>query len=141
MALVTLIGEKLAKEENEFIYLGPNNECRNCKLKTVCFNLKVGRKYKITNIRDKRHNCNVHVGVVAVVEVKELPIITSIDKNLSEGSKIKIDKKECNNIGCENYEICSTYLQKEKKYTIVKTYENLECPLGYELQKAELSDE
>ena len=141
MALVTLIGEKLAKQENIFTYIGPNNECRNCKLKTVCFNLKVGRKYQITNIRDKKHNCNVHDGVVVVVEVKEMPLITSIDKKHSEGKKVKIDKKECNNIGCDNYEICCINLQKEKEYTISKIYEDLECPLNYELKKAELSDE
>jgi len=141
MALVTLIGEKLAKVDNEFIYIGPNNECRNCKLKTVCFNLKVGRKYKITNVREKRHNCNVHEGTVAVVEVKELPITTSIDKNLSEGSTVSIEKKECDNIGCENYDLCKIKLQKDKKYKIIKTYEIIKCPLGYELKKAELSDE
>ena len=75
MPLVTLIGEKLAKKDEEFIYIGPNNECRNCKLKTVCFNLKPGRKYRITNIRDKRHNCNVHEGTAAVVEVQDIKLI------------------------------------------------------------------
>lgn len=71
MPLVTLIGEKLANEGEEFIYLGPNKECGNCKLKTVCFNLKPGRTYKITKIRDKRHSCNVHDENVIVVEVQE----------------------------------------------------------------------
>lgn len=141
MVLVTLIGEKLAKVDNIFTYIGPNNECRNCKLKTVCFNLKTGRKYKITSIREKRHNCNVHEGVVVVVEVTEMPIITSVDKKLSKGFKGKIEKKECNNIGCDHYEICSIELQKEKKYTITETFEIIECPIGYDLKKAELSDE
>ncbi len=140
MPLVTLIGEKLAKADNIFTYIGPINECKNCKLKTVCFNLKVGRKYKITNIRDKRHNCNVHEGTVIVVEVQEMPIITSIDKKLSKDSKTKIEKKECDNIGCDFYEICSLNIQKDKEYTIVKTFETIDCPLGYELQKAELSE-
>ena len=140
MPLVTLIGEKQANKEKEFCYLGPNNECRNCKLKTVCFNLKIGRKYKITNVRDKRHNCNVHEGTVVVVEVQEMPIITSIDKKLSKGSKIKIDKKECQNIGCKYYEICSINILKDKEYKITKTYESIECPIGYKLQKAELSE-
>ena len=94
MPLVTLIGEKLANNETEFFYLGPNNECRNCKLKTVCFNLKIGRKYKITNIRDKRHNCNIHEATVVVVEVQEMPILTTIEKKLTEGSKTKINNKE-----------------------------------------------
>jgi uncharacterized protein (UPF0179 family) len=141
MPLVTLIGEKLAKKENEFIYLGPNNECRNCKLKTVCFNLKPGRKYKISNVRDKRHNCNVHEGTAAVIEVQEMSILTAIDKKISEGSETKIDDKECRSIGCVNYELCSVILQKDKKYKITKIYESIDCPIGYDLQKAELSDE
>lgn len=141
MPLVTLIGEKLAKEENEFTYLGPNNVCKNCKLKTVCFNLKPGRRYKITNVRDKRHNCNVHEGTAAVVEVQEIPIITAIDKKLSEGSEAKIEDKKCKSIGCVNYELCSVVLQKDKKYKITKIYESIDCPIGYELQKAELSEE
>ncbi|KYK30989.1 MAG: hypothetical protein AYK22_08370 [Thermoplasmatales archaeon SG8-52-3] len=140
MPLVTLIGEKLAKEESEFIYLGPNNECRNCKLKTVCFNLKIGRKYKITSIRDKRHNCSIHEGTVVVVEVSELPIITTIEKNISEGAKTKIENKECESIGCENYELCSVPLNKDKTFIVVKIVENIECPIGYELQKAEISE-
>ena len=141
MSLVTLIGEKLAKEGDEFIYLGPNNECRNCKLKTVCFNLKLGRQYKITKIRDKRHSCNVHDGDVVVVEVQEMPITTTIDKKLSEGSTSKIEKKECANIGCTSYELChNRALQKGKKYKITKVYESIDCPLGYDLQKAELAE-
>lgn len=141
MPLVTLIGEKLAKNGSEFIYIGPNNECRNCKLKTVCFNLKTGRRYKITNVRDKKHNCNVHEGTTAVVEVEEMPILTAIDDKLSEGSKLKINTNECRNIGCNNYELCCITLRKDKNYKIIKTYEKIECPVGYDLQKAEISEE
>jgi uncharacterized protein (UPF0179 family) len=141
MALVTLIGEQLAKEYEEFIYLGPNNECKNCKLKTVCFNLKSGRQYKITKIREKQHNCNVHEGNVVVVEVSELPILTSIDKKLSEGDKIKVDKKECKDIECDNFSICTNKaVQKVKIYTVKKVHEKIECPEGYELYKIELTD-
>lgn len=140
MPLVTLIGEKLAKKDNEFTYLGPINECRNCKLKTVCFNLKPGRKYVITDIREKRHNCNVHEGTAAVVEVKELPIIAAISMELSEGEEEKIEVRGCKSIGCNNYEICNAILEKDKKYKIEKIYETIDCPFGYELQKAELSE-
>ena len=141
MPLVTLIGEKLAKKETEFTYLGPNNECRNCKLKTVCFNLKPGRKYKIKNVRDKRHNCNVHEGTAAVVEVQEMPILVAIDKELSEGSKTKIKETNCRSIGCVNYELCCFILQKDKEYKITKIYEVIDCPNGLELQKAEIVEE
>jgi len=141
MTLVTLIGEKIAEEDMEFTYIGPNNDCRNCKLKTVCFNLKVGRKYKITKIRDKKHSCNVHEGSTVVVEVKELPIITSIDKKYGEGEKTTFDKKPCESIGCENYEICKINLNKDKNYEIVKIFEEISCPIGKKLQKAELKEQ
>jgi len=141
MPLVTLIGKELAKEGEEFIYLGPNNECRNCKLKTVCFNLKPGRKYKITSVRDKHHECNLHEGPAVVVEVQEMPIIIAIEKKLVEGSTTKIGNRNCENVGCINYEFCNITLTKDKDYIIVKIYENIDCPIGYELQKAELSEE
>ena len=141
MTLVTLIGEKLAKEDEEFIYLGPNNDCRGCKLKTVCFNLKPGRRYKIIDIRDKRHSCELHEGNAAVVEVQEMPIIAAIDKELTEGKTAKIERKECKNIGCDNFELCNNLaLQKDRNYKITKIYEGLDCLIGYELQKAELTD-
>ncbi|RLG67183.1 MAG: hypothetical protein DRO11_10425 [Methanobacteriota archaeon] len=141
MPLVTLIGEKLAIKNAEFIYIGPNNECKNCKLKTVCFNLKKGRRYRITNIRDKKHACNLHEGWAAVVEVQELPIVTSIDKKIPEGSKTRINKEECNSIGCKHYETCNVTLNKDKEYIVTKIIEDIKCPLGYNLQKAELKEE
>jgi len=141
MPLVTLIGEKLAIKDSEFIYIGPNNECRNCKLKTVCFNLKTGRKYKITNVRDKKHNCNIHEGTTIVVEVQEIPIIISTDENLKEGSTTKIKVINCRSIGCPNYEICNKTINKEKNYRIEKIIEKIECPLGHTLQKVEISEE
>lgn len=141
MPLVTLIGEKLAKEESEFVYLGPNNDCRHCKLKTVCFNLKIGRRYKITVVREKRHSCTIHEGEAAVVEVEELPILVAVDKQFSEGHSSKIEKIDCGNIGCEYYDLCCNIaLQKDKTYTIKKIYDPLNCPLGHELQKVELAD-
>ena len=141
MALVTLIGEKLAINDSEFTYIGSQSECRNCKLKTVCFNLKPGRQYKITNVRDKRHNCSVHEGNVVVVEVSELPLITSIDKKLAEGTKTEIKKIDCIHIGCEQYELCiNNALQNGKQYTIKKIHEKIKCPAGYERYKAELTD-
>ena len=141
MALVTLIGERLAEKDLEFIYLGPNNDCKNCKLKTVCFNLRQNRRYKIKKVRDKKHNCKIHEGTATVVEVEQLPIITAIDKKYTEGSKAKIEKIDCNNIGCENYNYCKEKIQKDKNYVIEKIHGDIKCPLGYKLQKATLKEE
>ncbi len=141
MPLVTLIGEKLAIKDGEFTYIGPINECRNCKLKTVCFNLKTGRKYKITNVRDKRHNCNIHEGTTVVVEVQENPLIISTEEKIKEGSTVKIKAINCNSIGCPNIEFCSNIINKDKSYKIKKVIEKIDCPLGYKLQKVEISEE
>ncbi len=143
MTLVTLVGEKIAKEDSEFIYIGPNNDCRNCKLKTVCFNLKPGRRYKIKKIRDKRHSCTMHEGNTAVVEVIEMPLITAIAKNLIDENSIKIERKNnCRNIGCENIDLCNNpALQNEKTYVIKNVYEQITCPIGNELKKVELADQ
>ena len=65
---------------------------------------------------------------------------TSIDKNVSEGDVIKIDKETCKSIGCLNHKLCSITLQKEKKYKIERVYENIGCPMGFELKRAELID-
>ena len=141
MVLVTLVGEQLAVEGEEFTYLGSNSECRNCQLKTVCFNLKPGRKYRITKLRDKRHECGIHEGKVVVVEVEELPLTVAITKEITEGSTTTVEKKECKNIGCDSFEICtSTALQNGKIYTVNKVYGKMECPKHHVLYKVDVTD-
>jgi hypothetical protein len=141
MVLVTLVGEQLAVEGQEFVYLGSNSECRNCQLKTVCFNLKPGRNYRITKLREKFHECNIHEGKVIVVEVEELPLTVAVPKELSEGATTTIEKKDCKNIGCDSFEICTTTaLQNGKTYTVKKVYEKLTCPKNYELYKVDVSE-
>jgi len=73
MTFVTLIGKKLAKKGNEFVYFGIAKDCRGCKLKMVCSNLKEGRRYRITNVRDKHHDCSLYEGGVVAVEIEKLP--------------------------------------------------------------------
>jgi uncharacterized protein (UPF0179 family) len=109
--------EHLAVEGEEFTYLGSNNECRSCQLKTVCFNLKPTRQYRITKLRDKQHECNVHEGIVYVVEVEELPLTVAVTSQPIEGTTTTLEKKECKNIGCNSFETCNNaVLQNEKKY-------------------------
>ncbi len=57
MVVITLIGEHQAKEGEQFVYRGPLTECRECKLKAVCFNLDPGSMYRIKKIRDVHHEC------------------------------------------------------------------------------------
>jgi len=141
MVLVTLIGEHLAVEGVEFTYLGSNSECKNCQLKTVCFNLKPARKYRITKLRDKHHECNIHEGNVVVVEVEELPLTVAVTKEPTEGVTIQVEKRECKNIGCDSFEICtSTAPQNGKKYSVQKVYGKIACPKHYTLYKVDVTD-
>jgi uncharacterized protein (UPF0179 family) len=141
MVLVTLIGEHLAVEGEEFTYLGSNNECRNCQLKTVCFNLKPGRSYRVTKLRDKRHECDVHEGNVVVVEVEELPVTVAVTKEPKEGTTTTVTKKECKNIGCDFFEICTiSALQEGKEYTVKKVYGKMDCPKHDVLFKVDVTD-
>ena len=141
MVLVTLIGEHLAVEGGEFTYLGSNSECKSCQLKTVCFNLKPARKYRIKKLRDKHHECNIHEGNVVVVEVEELPLTVAVTKEPTEGVTTQVEKKECKNIGCDSFEICtSTALQNGKKYTVKKVYGKIKCPKHYTLYKVDVAD-
>ena len=77
--VVTLVGEIQAEIGNTLIFRGPLSECRDCKRKTVCFNLEEGTLYEIVSVRDKHHDCDVHEGGVRVVELKKAPVETSLD--------------------------------------------------------------
>ena len=141
MVLVTLIGEKIAEKDLEFTYLGPLNECKDCKIKNICFNLKPYYKYKIRNIRNKRHSCSIHKGDVVVVEVEQLPILTTIDKKYSKGSITQIHPNTCDDVLCDHYNLChEPSLQKNKKYKITNVLSTIDCPQGLKLQEVELSE-
>lgn len=141
MVLVTLVGEQLAVEGEEFTYLGSNSECRNCQLKTVCFNLKPGRRYRITKLREKNHDCNLHEGKVVVVEVDELPLTVAVPKEPSEGKITTVKKQTCKNIGCDSFEICTNMgLQNGRSYMVKKVYEKIKCPKNHELYRVDVTD-
>jgi len=139
MTFVTLIGKKLAKKGNEFVYLGISKDCRGCKLKMVCSNLKEGRRYRITKVRDKHHDCSLYEGGVVAVEIEKLPIITTVSRESAEGTAVTYKEVVCDDIGCENYLLCHPGV-KEKKYKIIEVIGDVECPLGYDLKKVALDD-
>lgn len=141
MGLVTIIGEQLAEKNNEFIFFGPLNECRNCKLKTVCFNLKPFHQYKIIDVRDKRHNCNVHEGSAVVVEVEEQPITTTVDKKISKGSIAQLEPRLCSQSFCDFYDPCtSPAIQKGKKYKIETIISDIDCKENLPINLAQVTD-
>ncbi|UCG70952.1 MAG: UPF0179 family protein [Thermoplasmata archaeon] len=138
--VVSLVGETQAKVGTTFIFRGPLSECRDCKRKTVCFNLEEGTLYEIVSVRDKKHDCNVHEGGVRVVELKKAPIETTLDsKHAIEGSTVSLDKDECLNMGCDSYMMCFLMKPKgSKKFRVTKVKGDVSCPEGRSLKQVVL---
>ena len=137
MAIVTLIGENLAKKGMEFVYMGPLPECRDCKLRNACFNLEPGRMYKITKVRDTKHECKIHEGgKVRAVEVEKVPVEAAIPAKMAvEGSTIRFERQNCLNMGCASYRLCNPLGLKEgSKYRIKKIKGDVKCPEGNTLK-------
>ena len=59
--MITLIGKKLAKEGESFIFYEPAEECSTCRFKASCIDsLEEGHKYTITEVRDVEQKCPIH---------------------------------------------------------------------------------
>lgn len=134
--MITLIGKELAKKNLEFIYLGPSQECRDCKLRNACLNLEAGRRYKIKAVRETSHECKIHEGGVKAVEVERVPITAALPAGMAvEGSTIKFSPADCGNIGCSHYTLCSPPgIKPGTKYKILKINGDVKCPEGKSLK-------
>jgi len=140
MVVITLIGEHLAKEGEEFVYRGPLTECRDCKLKAVCFNLDAGGMYRIKNVRAVRHECRIHEEGVRVVEVQKVPQRCALlQKYAMEGSTITFEDVKCKTLGCEHYQVCHPKgLEKNMKFRVARIDEEIKCPEGMRLVEVSL---
>jgi hypothetical protein len=139
MALITLVGKKMAKEGEEFVYMGLSQTCKKCRLKTVCSNLKEGRTYRIVKVRDKEHKCDLHEEGVMVVEVEQLPAEVNIRKEEAEGTAVAYHPVRCDEVLCKDYDACVPGI-KEKDYKIVETIGDVDCPKNYKLKKVRIDD-
>ncbi|MEE9224525.1 MAG: UPF0179 family protein [Thermoplasmata archaeon] len=135
--LITLVGERQVKEGNEFIYLGSLTECKECKLKGVCFNLEEGRKYKIRNVRGVRHDCKIFDESVRVVEVEQAPLtVASNGKGAIVSSTITYNFPNCNEMSCSSYRLCHPIaLKTGGKGKILEVGKDLDCTRGFELKE------
>ncbi len=106
--VITLIGTRLAKVGNEFVFRGAAKECQPCKLNKTCLSLNPGSKYKIVNLRNPtKLECFVHDSGVLAVEVAEAPIRMVVESRKAiKGSKITFEPLSCNSPDCENYLLC-----------------------------------
>ena len=140
MVLVTLIGDTQARIGNRVYYMGPNDECRDCRLKNVCFNLDAGSLYEIVQLRDARHDCILREGQVRVVVVEKVPFQAAVPKKQAiDGSMITFEAKDCGQIGCPNRKFCCpANIADGEKRSITQVIENLDCPIGEQMVRVKM---
>ncbi len=141
--LITLIGTKLAKEGNEFIFKGGARECEPCRLKKTCLGLNAGSKYRITALRNGGDlECFVHDSGVCAVEVIELPVEIGVESRKAiKGSTIVFEPVPCNITRCINYVTCRpSGLRRGDKFNVIRVGEDISgsCEKGYSLKVAEV---
>jgi hypothetical protein len=141
--IVTLVGTKLTKEGDEFVFLGESKKCEGCKLKNSCMNLEVGRRYRIEKVRDEiKHDCFIHEDGVCVVEVVEPPIKATIEaRKALKGSKIVFEPIDCEEKNCEVFDFCHPLGLKEgDRCTICEVIGNAsgDCKKVFSLKLVEL---
>ena len=129
MGLVTIVGETQARIGNRFYFMGPLTECKECKLRNVCFNMETGSLY------DTIHDCTLRESKVRVVEVEKKAFRVAIPKKQAMGSSIVFTSRKCNNIGCENWQFCCPANTKDgDRFSIVDDISDIRCPIGEQLR-------
>ncbi|TQD27598.1 UPF0179 family protein [Methanolobus vulcani] len=140
---ITLIGSKLAKEGEDFVFMGESRECKKCKLRRTCMNLDSGRKYRVAKLRgDTVHECFIHDGGVITVEVETSPIVAAIESRKAVvGSKVSYELPKCEEFDDSVYDILYPEGLKEgDKCTVIKVLGPIEDGMvsGCSLKKVEL---
>ena len=135
MAAITLVSESQAKKGNRFYYMGPQFECKECKLKGVCLNLEQGSLYEIMAVRDQTHDCVFNEDRVRVAEIKKVAQSAAVPKKSAiEGSVITFQEQSCGRMDCVHYRKCRPYaMENGKKYSVIEIDGNTDCLIGEDL--------
>ena len=139
--MITLLGKSYAEAGREFYFVGPLTECRDCRLKGVCFNLEPGARYRVLEVRPQEHECHEFDGdAVTAVAVEKVATPAAVPKKFAiDGSVITYQESKCENVGCPNYFLCHAPGKKEgMKYSITAVKGDMECPKGEKMVSVDL---
>lgn len=141
--VVTLIGVRMAKTGNVFVFRGKTPDCEGCKLKNTCMNLDIGGQYKVVSVRDSPPiDCAVHDKGVQAVEVVEAPWTVLLESRMvRQGSAVVYEPVTCNETGCDMFEMCQNPGPVPgNRYTIVNVVgePNSDCIKDYSLKIVEM---
>ncbi|WP_181686279.1 UPF0179 family protein [Halorhabdus salina] len=108
MTQITLLGTRLADSGSEFVYQGESAACEGCPYREQCLNLEVGRRYRVTEVRDNANTleCAVHDVGVTAVEVEPAPIRANVAaQSAYAGSKVELEGS-CPHEECPSHALC-----------------------------------
>jgi len=131
--IVTLVGKGQAEPGKVFIHRGPGSKCGDCEYSKVCVeNIKPGRIYEITKVRDKTLFCKQYGIEMQVVEVVNAKIPAAIpSKQAIPDAIITFKTPVCDKEKCPFHELCFPEgLQSGDRCEILEVIQNVPCPLG-----------
>ena len=141
--MITLIGKDLAKKGQEFVFLGPADECENCRFKSSCIgSLEENRKYVVTDVKENEQKCPIHSGgAVIPVEIDraEIDVLTT-SKNIFEGSTFTYNAPDCDE-KCDFHDLCfPDGLIEDDKCIVLENHgkHKEKCKKGFNLNKLTL---
>jgi len=147
MSTVTLIGDRLAEVDVEFVYRGEAPGCEGCPYRSQCLNLTEGRRYRITEIRENAQllDCAIHDSGVRAVEVEPTTVRANVpSRGAYAGSKASL-QGPCPHTECPSHEFCVPEgVDFETEYRIASVEGEPPhdyCQLDRSLRLVELSDE
>jgi len=147
MSTVTLIGDRLAAVDREFVYRGEAPGCAGCPYRSQCLNLTEGRRYRITDIRENAQllDCAVHDSGVRAVEVEPVNVRANVpSRGAYAGSKASL-AGPCPHTECPSHEFCVPEgAEFETEYRIAAVEgepPHDHCQLNRSLTLVELTDE
>ncbi len=141
VAQITLVGERQAVAGREFVYRGPQPECRDCRVRSACLNQEVGKRYRIVHAREVAHPCLLNEERARVVEVEAAPPALSLpSRGAVEGAIVGYEPLFCANAACANYRLCHPVgVERGTRLKILEIGAELACPLGYEIAPAHVT--
>ena len=141
--MITLIGKKKKKKGQEFVFLGPAEECESCRFRSSCVgNLEKNRKYEVIDVKDNEQKCPIHSGETVIpVEVDRAKIdLLTESKSIFEGSTFTYNAPDCDET-CDFHDLCfPDGLEENDKCIVLKNdgKHTEECKKGYRLNKLTL---
>ena len=108
MTQLTLVGSRLAREGETFVYRGEASACEGCPYRDQCLNLEPGRKYRVTEVRENAPllDCGVHDEGVVAVEVESAPMRANVPSSKALAGNRAALVGPCPYTGCPSHPLC-----------------------------------